>query len=90
LGSDSDGGLNFYGWLDTGFVGNTSSPDSKFIGPYNAVDRANELMLNQLYYVAEKKLPCDNCCGIGGRVDMIYGEDFFLAQSVGFENRDGS
>ena len=83
------GGWNFYGWLDVGFVGNTTSPPSKFNGPYNAVDRANELMGNQLYFVAEKKLPGDCCCwGIGGRVDVLYGEDFFLAQSVGFENHD--
>ena len=83
-----DGGWNFYGWLDTGFVGNTSSPASKFNGPYNAVDRSNELMLNQMYFVAEKKLRCDGCFGIGGRVDLIYGEDFWLAQSVGLENHD--
>ena len=83
-----DGGLNFYGWLNAGFVGNTSSPASKFNGPYNAVDRSNELMLNQMYFIAEKKLPCDCCCGIGGRVDVIYGEDYFLAQSVGLENHD--
>ena len=83
-----DGGLNFWGWLNAGFVGNTSSPASKFNGPYNAVDRANELMLNQMYFIAEKGLPCDCCCGIGGRVDVIYGEDYFLAQSVGLENHD--
>jgi hypothetical protein len=81
-------GINFYGWLDAGFVGNTSDPASKFNGPYNAVDRSNEGMLNQLYFVAEKTLPCDGCCGIGGRIDMIYGEDFWLAQSVGLENHD--
>jgi hypothetical protein len=83
-----DGGLNFWGWLDAGFVGNTTSPGSKFNGPYNAVDRANELMFNQAYFIAEKELSCDCCCGVGGRVDLIYGEDFFLAQSVGLENRD--
>jgi hypothetical protein len=83
-----DGAWNFYGWLNAGFVGNTDSPPSKFNGPYNAVDRANELMLNQMYFVLEKQLACDCCCGIGGRVDVIYGEDYFLAQSVGLENRD--
>jgi Putative beta-barrel porin-2, OmpL-like. bbp2 len=81
-------GINLYGWLDAGFVGNTSSPASKFNGPYNAVDRANEGMFNQLYLIAEQKLPSDGCHGIGGRVDVNYGEDFFLAQSVGMENHD--
>jgi hypothetical protein len=73
--------------MNGGFVGNTSSPDSKFNGPYNAVDRSNELMLNQIYFIAEKGLDCD-CFGIGGRMDVIYGEDYFLAQSVGLENHD--
>ena len=81
-------GFNVYGWLDTGFVGNTHSPASKFNGPYNAVDRANELMLNQAYLVAEKTLRDDGSLGLGGRVDVIYGEDFWLAQSVGIENHD--
>jgi hypothetical protein len=54
----------------------------------NAVDRANEGMLNQLYIVAEQKLPSCGCSGIGGRVDVIYGEDFWLAQAVGLENHD--
>ena len=46
------GRLHFYGWLDAGFVGNTSSPASRFNGPYNAVDRSNELMFNQAYLVS--------------------------------------
>jgi hypothetical protein len=78
------------GWINGGFIGNTDSPDSKFNGPYNAVDRANEGMLNQAYGILEKNLPlCDN--DIGGRVDVLYGEDFFLAESIGLEKRpDGS
>ncbi|MEK6239354.1 MAG: porin, partial [Planctomycetales bacterium] len=71
-------------------MGNTSSPASNFNGPYNAVDRANEPMLNQIYLVAEKTLPCCGA-GVGGRVDFLYGEDFFLAESVGIEKRtDGT
>ena len=84
------GGINVHGWVNAGFVGNTGSPNSKFNGPYNAVDRSNEPMLNQFYMVAEKDLAC---CGmdIGGRVDLLYGEDYFLAESIGIEKRqDGS
>lgn len=33
----SDGRLKIYGWLNGGYIGNTSSPNSKFNGPYNAV-----------------------------------------------------
>ncbi|QDS89737.1 hypothetical protein EC9_39370 [Rosistilla ulvae] len=80
-------GWNISGWVDAGFIGNTSSPDSKFNGPYNAVDRSNEGMLNQLYMIVEKRLPRYGA-GIGGRVDILYGEDYLLAQSNGLERRD--
>lgn len=82
------GRLQFYGWLDAGFVGNTSSPNSRFNGPYNAVDRSNELMFNQGYLVSEFGLPCDGSFGYGGRMDLLYGEDFLLAQSLGWELND--
>ena len=77
----------FRGWLDAGFVGNTASPTSKFNGPYNAVDRSNEPMFNQGYLIAERLIPTDGSWGTGGRVDLLYGEDFFLAQSAGLELR---
>lgn len=86
----SDSGVTLDGWVDAGFIGNTSSPNSKFNGPYNAVDRSNELMLNQIYLIAEKALP-DCGFGIGGRIDYLYGEDYLLAESIGIEKRsDGS
>ncbi len=89
LGGNANG-FQVHGWIDAGFIGNTGSPGSKFNGPYNAVDRSNEAMLNQIYLVAEKLLPeCD--CGIGGRIDYLFGEDYFLAESIGIEKRrDGS
>lgn len=41
-------------------------------------------MLNQAYLVIEKALPrCRH--GIGGRVDFLYSEDYFLAESIGLE-----
>ena len=75
------------GWLDGGLIGNTSSPTSKFNGPYNAVDRSNEAMFNQGYLIVERFIPTDGSWGTGGRLDLLYGEDFFLAQSAGFELR---
>ncbi len=83
-------GIDIHGWLNGGFVGNTGSPDSKFNGPYNGVDRSNEGMLNQLYVVTEKVLPTCGM-GFGARFDLLYGEDFYLAESIGMEKRqDGS
>ena len=79
-----DRGFNLRGWVDAGFIGNVSDPDSRFNGPYNAVDRSNEPMMNQFYLIGERALP--QCgWGLGGRVDMMYGEDFWLAQSAGVE-----
>lgn len=76
--------------MNAGFMGNTSSPNSRFNGPYNAVDRSNEASLNQLYMFAEKALTPSQA-GIGGRVDLLYGADFFLAESIGIEKRqDGT
>jgi len=77
--------LKVYGWLDGGFIGNTDSPSSKFNGLYNAVDRSNEGMFNQAYLVMERLLPKDGSFGVGGRADLLYGEDFLLAQSAGWE-----
>lgn len=87
---DNAFGINLSGWIDTGYIGNATNPRSDFNGPYNAVDRSDEWMLNQIYLIAEKALP--KCgYGIGGRVDVLYGEDFFLAESIGMEKRpDGS
>jgi hypothetical protein len=82
--------FGFRGWIDAGYIWNTQDPTSRFNGPYNAVDRSNEPMMNQFYLIGEKKL--DACqAGFGGRFDLLYGEDFFLAESIGMEKRpDGS
>lgn len=83
-----DGGLSIRGWLNAGYIYNTDDPRSKYNGPYNAVDRSNEGMFNQAYLIFEKLLPKDGCLGFGGRIDLMYGEDFLLAQSRGIENHD--
>ena len=87
FGEADRGGV--YGWLDGGFVGNFGVPASKFNGPYNAVDRANEPMMNQVYLIGERTLPTDGSTGIGARTDLLYGEDFPLAMSLGWETNPG-
>ena len=87
FGEQDRGGV--YGWLDGGFVGNFGVPASKFNGPYNAVDRANEAMMNQVYIIAERTLPTDGSNGVGARTDLLYGEDFPLAMSLGWETNPG-
>ena len=87
FGERDRGGV--YGWLDGGFIGNFGVPASKFNGPYNAVDRANEAMMNQVYIVGERTLPTEGSNGIGARTDLLYGEDFPLAMSLGWETNPG-
>ncbi|RPI89080.1 MAG: hypothetical protein EHM42_03650 [Planctomycetaceae bacterium] len=78
------------GWLDYGFVVNTSGPRSGFNGPYNSVDY-NSLMFNQGYFILDAGLPEDGSWGLGARADILLGHDYLLAQSVGLELRpDGS
>jgi len=69
---------------------NGGNPPSHFNGPYNS-DFRDEAQLNQLYVIMEK--PFDKCADwdVGGRVDLLYGSDYFQAQSKGWENnRNGS
>jgi hypothetical protein len=63
---------------------------SVYNGPYNQIDR-HEGSLNQAYVVVERARPSDGGLGIGARLDLLYGTDFYLAQSKGLESRpDGS
>ncbi len=79
------------GWIDGGYTYNTDTPQSDFNGPYNAIDR-DVPQLNQLYLILDRALPsASDEWGIGGRVDMLWGYDYFLTQSTGFErDSDGS
>lgn len=72
------------GWLDAGILGNTSSPASRFNGPYNAVQR-DDGQFNQAYIIMERALAADGSLSLGGRIDLLYGSDYYLAQSNGFE-----
>jgi opacity protein-like surface antigen len=79
------------GWVDGGYIYNTDAPNSHFNGPYNSVYRSNDPMFNQAYLIAEFLLPQDGSFGVGGRIDGLWGLDYYLAQSRGLEkNPDGS
>lgn len=80
-----DGAVRARGWLNGGYVYNSSNPDSKFNGPYNSVDRSAELMFNQAYLIVDRPLPTSGTFGAGFRIDALYGYDHYLAQSRGFE-----
>lgn len=85
-------GINVYSWLANGFTWNSDSPEDRFNGPLTFNDRSNEYQLNQLYLVMERAV-CGDACqwDIGGRVDLLYGTDYFFVQSTGLETRsDGT
>ena len=78
------------GWLDAGILGNTSNPGSHFNGPYNSQEVDNG-QFNQAYLIVDKLLASDGSRSWGGRFDLLYGADYYVAQSRGLEvNRDGS
>ncbi len=76
--------FRFRGWLDGGILGNTSNPASHFNGPYNSQEVDNG-QFNQAYLIMDRALSDDGCCSIGGRLDLLYGADYYLAQSTGLE-----
>jgi hypothetical protein len=78
------GSTRFYGWLNAGGIINTGDPSSGFNGPYNQIDN-NGGMFNQGYFVAERALKSDDGISLGGRFDVLFGNDFLLAQSSGLE-----
>jgi len=81
-------GINMGGWVQQGITGNAWDPVDKYNGPIATNDRSGEYMLNQawLYFVRPTKT--DGCgFDIGGRVDVVYGEDWRFGQCYGLENR---
>jgi hypothetical protein len=85
-------GLVFDGWLHQGSTWNTHWPDDRFNTPVTFNDRANDYQMNQLYLVlARPTHPCRGGWDVGGRVDLLYGTDYFFTTARGLETRiDGS
>lgn len=81
-------GIKTGGWVEQGITGNAWNPADRFNGPIFTNDRSGEYQLNQawLYFVRPTKT--DGCgFDIGGRVDVVYGEDWRFGQCYGLENR---
>lgn len=84
----------FNGWLEQGFTGNPNSDGGAngpagTNGPLIFNDQANEYMLNQLYLSVGRKVNRDGCSwDIGGRVDVLFGTDYYFVQATGLETRD--
>jgi hypothetical protein len=76
------------GWVEQGITGDAWNPADRFNGPIFTNDRSGEYMLNQawLYFVRPTKTNGDGF-DIGGRIDVVYGEDWRFGQCYGLENR---
>ncbi len=81
-------GIATGGWIQQGITGNAWNPPDRFNGPLATNDRAGEYMLNQawLYFVRPTKTDGYGF-DIGGRVDVVYGEDWRFGQNLGLETR---
>lgn len=82
---------SFYaqGWLDQGFTWNPDSPADRFNRPLTFNDRANEYQMNQLYLIMGRRADSDPCrFGFGGRVDLLYGSDYYFTSATGLETHD--
>lgn len=79
--------IDIRGWLEQGYTWNPDRPADRFNGPVGYNDRSNEYMLNQLYLIGERVTKTDGCgWDLGGRVDLLYGEDWRFPQSFGLDN----
>ena len=74
------------GWIDQGFTYNARRPSDGFNGPNTFNDQANKYQMNQLYFILGKEACQDPCeWGLGGRVDFLYGSDYFFTTALGLE-----
>jgi hypothetical protein len=81
-------GWNFYGWANGGIMANAHNPQDHFNGPVTFADR-DYGQFNQLYGVLENTIDTGGCgWDIGGRVDVLFGSDYFFTQAVGLELHD--
>ena len=85
------GGIVLDFWLAQGLTWNPDDPTNGFNLPVTFNDRADEYQLNQLYLVLGSEVSTDGGWDLGGRVDLLYGTDYFFTQAAGLELRsDGT
>ncbi|MCA9226761.1 MAG: porin, partial [Planctomycetales bacterium] len=90
------GGWKFYGWAAQGITANSRSPVNPPVGfgnlPTTFNYRHGQYQLNQLYGVLEREADNGGCgWALGGRVDLLYGEDYIFTTAAGLEARpDGT
>ncbi len=80
--------LVVHNWLEQGFTWNPASPRNRFNTPVTFNDRSNEYQMNQLYLGLERAVDTQRWAwDLGGRVDLLYGTDYFFTEATGLETR---
>jgi hypothetical protein len=74
--------LTFGGWIDAGIATNFNASPDNFNGPVGLIDRTAEPRISQLYFVLERLVKKSDEWDVGGRFDVLYGTDAFIAQST--------
>lgn len=72
-----------YGWIEYGLGANNWG--APFNGPVSLGDRNWQGQLNQLYFVTEREVDGSAGWDIGGRVDLLFGTDYFYTTALGFD-----
>ncbi len=75
-------------WVAQGFTWNPQDPASGFNTPLTFNDFSNDYQMNQLYATFGRAVnECGRCWDIGGRIDLLYGTDYFFTTADGLETR---
>ncbi len=72
-----------YGWIEYGLGANNWG--APFNGPVTLGDRSWQGQLNQLYFVTEREADGSTGWDVGGRVDLLFGTDYFYTTALGFD-----
>lgn len=77
-------------WLAQGFTYNENDPASGSNFPLTFNDRSDKYLLNQIYLSFGRAVSTSSW-DLGGRIDLLYGTDYFFTTALGLETRqDGS
>lgn len=77
------------GYINPGYVWNPYRPRDKFNGPYNWMDRANELNLQEIWLNVHRDIKIEDGCGSdwGYQFTTVYGTNSRFITAAGFEDR---
>ena len=77
------------GWVTFGSTMNFDWPSSKDNTPLRYNDRNADIVMNQLYLSFGRNIDKRrNNVDFGGRIDVLYGTDYFATSSLNLETRD--